>query len=193
MLLDRISTRINSWLADKYGTRRGGVRSYRYRMLHMMGGYGKYRQIDWENINRLVFVCKGNICRSAYAEAFAKSLGLTAISCGIDTEDGKPADSRAIITAAARGVDLRKHSTSRVQSLTLHKQDLIVAMEPSQLEYMEDQYKSNSLTLLGLWGRPVKPYIQDPYGASDAYFRRCFHYIEESVCQLAEKASESKG
>ena len=80
----------------RYGSRRGFVRACRHKLLYMLGVYNNYRRIDWDKIERLVFVCKGNICRSAYAEAVAKSLGVSAISCGLSTKLDAPANADAI-------------------------------------------------------------------------------------------------
>jgi len=65
------------------------------------------------------FVCSGNICRSPYAEAAARRCGLTAISCGIATEKGLPADGTAITEAAQRGLDLTSHRTTRWQDVEI--------------------------------------------------------------------------
>ena len=32
------------------------------------GRYAAYRDIDWHGVERLVFVCAGNICRSPYGD-----------------------------------------------------------------------------------------------------------------------------
>ena len=48
------------------------------------GWSAHWLQIKWEDVDRLVFVCTGNICRSAYAEYKARSLGMSATSFGID-------------------------------------------------------------------------------------------------------------
>ena len=89
-----------------------------------------------------------------------------------------------------RGIDLKAHRTTPIQELNLKKNDLFVAMEPWQAEQLKAMYgKEYGCTLLGLWGRPVNPHIQDPYGMSDAYFDHCFNYIEKSVHELLSKVS----
>ena len=191
MSLNKVLHKINNWLADNYGSRRGALLTHWYRILFLFGKYHTYRQIDWGSIDRLVFVCKGNICRSAYAEAVAKSHNIKAVSCGINTRDGVPANQNAIAVAAAMGTDLQSHRTSRVQSLNIRQHDLFIAMEPWQLAYLKDEFKNNSCTLLGLWGKSVNPHIQDPYGASEAYFHRCFCGIENSIYAIAKKINKA--
>jgi protein-tyrosine phosphatase len=133
-------------------------------------------------------VFKGNICRSAYAEAVARSLGVDAVSCGVDTQNGLPANDEAIKTAATKGFDLSTHKTTAIQSLVLRSTDLFVAMEPWQVERIGREFGNEcNCSLLGLWGVPANPHIQDPYGASTFYFINCFNYIEDSVNEIAKK------
>ncbi len=178
------------WFAEHYGSRRGFALTWVHKLRYLLGGYRNYRRIDWKRAERLVFVCKGNICRSAYAEAVARSLGLESISCGIDTSDGAPANADAIRAAAEKGIDLTGHRTRPIQSLALRKNDLFIAMEPWQARYLERQFgQGHKCTLLGVWGKSVRPHIHDPYGATEAYFNHCFGYIETSVHEITKKVS----
>lgn len=187
-----IINRINCWLADHYGSRRGYVRTIWYRIRYIAGGYRHYRKIDWQAVERLVFVCKGNICRSAYAEAVAKSLGVDSVSCGVDTRHNYPAKEEAIVAGDAKGIDLREHRTTPIQLLDIRDNDLFVAMEPWQAEYISREYGEKCrCSLLGLWGRPASPHIQDPYSASSEYFDNCFTYIEKSVHEVAGKIKKA--
>ena len=83
-----IAQDIDRWIARRYGSRRGFALTLWHQAKNLLGMYRSYRQVHWESVGRLVFVCKGNICRSAYTEAVAKSLGVAAISCGLDTGYG---------------------------------------------------------------------------------------------------------
>ena len=188
-----INKSINHWLAERFGSRRGFVQTCWYRILYLAGSYRNYQQIDWESVERLVFVCKGNICRSAYAEAVARSLNIDSISCGIHTQHDLPANKGAIRAAEVKGVDLKKHKTTPIQSLVIREGDLLVVMEPWQADYIARELdESYRCSLLGLWGQPVNPHIQDPYGASSVYFNYCFNYIEKSVHEIAGKIRKTK-
>jgi protein-tyrosine phosphatase len=176
------------WLAKHYGSRRGFICTNWYRLLFFLGKYREYRNINWDSIERLVFVCKGNICRSAYAEAVARSLGVNAISCGLDTVEDAPANCDAILTAKRLGFDLRNHKTTPIMYIVLKKTDLLISMEPWQGGFLENHLeRKHHVTLLGLWSEPVLPHIQDPYGSSPYYFDKCFGYIEKSVHELSKK------
>ena len=177
---------------DQYGTRRGIVRTYWHRVKNLLGLYGNYKKIDWDKIDRLVFVCKGNICRSAYAEAVARSLGFNAISFGVEAIIDAPANADAVEIAAKRGVDLRHHKTTPIRSVILRETDLLMAMEPWQADYLNKNLKTGHyITLLGLWSFPSRPHIVDPYGRSQTYFNNCFEYIENSVHEVTKKVKKT--
>jgi len=184
---------MKQWISDHYGSRRGFILTHWHRVLYLLGKYRACQQIEWQSVGRLVFVCKGNICRSAFAEAVARSSGFESISCGIDTVNGAPAYDGAINAAANRNVDLRAHRTTPLKSVGVGKYDLLIAMEPLQIEYLKQVLgKENMFTLLGLWGEPANPHIRDPYGASSKYFENCFNYIEKSVHEITRKISKAK-
>ncbi|MCK5396505.1 MAG: phosphotyrosine protein phosphatase [Gammaproteobacteria bacterium] len=188
-----IRSSTNRRLVNAYGSRRGCIRSYWYRLLYFTRFYQAYRRIDWSSVERLVFVCKGNICRSAFAEAVAKSEGVDAVSCGLDTIEAAPANVDAIKTAGKMGFNLDGHRTTPITLLTINENDLFIAMEPWQAEYIKAHFHdTNTCTLLGLWGEPVRPYIHDPYSSTIEYFETCFKYIEKTVYEISSKIKAEK-
>jgi protein-tyrosine phosphatase len=153
-----------------------------------MGSYHEYHNVDWASVERLVFVCKGNICRSAFAEAVARSLGIEAISCGLQTIENAPANAEAIRTAKKMGIDLSMHRTTPIMYLELKKTDLLIAMEPRQARFLQrNMGRPYQCTLLGIWMNPRLPYIHDPHGSSPVYFEKCFSYIKSSVHGITKK------
>lgn len=180
--------RYRRWMVDNYSSRRGFVRTIYHQLLFYTGRYQKYKNVDWDRVERLVFVCKGNICRSAYAEAVARSLGCDAISCGVDAIEGAPANNDALEVANSHGLDLSQHKTQPIRSATLKKSDLLVVMEPWQIDYLQSEFDGQyQYSLLGLWVSPILPHLQDPYGAPHMYFDKCFSYIDKSVKAISVK------
>jgi protein-tyrosine-phosphatase/peptidoglycan/xylan/chitin deacetylase (PgdA/CDA1 family) len=150
------------------------------------GEYRSLRRIDFARVRRLVFACKGNICRSPYAEAQARRLGIAAISVGTEAIVGAPADANAIRLSAERGLSLAAHRSRPLRSLELKDSDLVVAMEPEHVSMLR-QYcdvAGAQLTLLGIWGTPAILSIPDPYGRPDACFLKAFGLIEGSMGAL---------
>lgn len=181
-----------NWIDARYGTRRSFIRSEWYNFLSL---FGHYRQdnISWDSVERLVFVCTGNICRSAFAEAVARSMGVDAISAGIHAIFNVPANTQAVSTAKQMGYDLSAHRTTPIVYLSLRKSDLLVAMEPWQAYFVKTNLaRHHQITLLGLWGKRKRPYIADPYNRSPEYFLNCFEYISGAVKNIADKVSCNK-
>jgi protein-tyrosine phosphatase len=181
------------WIRGRYGNTQGFIQTQWHRVVYTLGHYNTYSRIQWNKVERLVFVCKGNICRSPFAEMVARSQGMNSISCGIDTQIGLPADDKAIEAATRRGEDLTLHETRSIASLAIQEGDLLVVMEPWQASALRHRYgNSIDCTLLGLWNYPVSPYIHDPYGSAMSYFDCCFEQIEKSVCRIKSELQKAK-
>ncbi len=165
------------------GTRRSRARTLAAFLWLRCGGYRRYRNIDWTRVRRLVFVCKGNVCRSPYAEAVARRAGLPTASCGVHASDEGAANPTAMEVAAGRGLDLNGHCPRALSELTLGREDLLIAMEPWHAETIASGVAETGaqITLLGLWSALKTPSIPDPYGRPAATFGRCFDLLEEAL------------
>jgi protein-tyrosine phosphatase len=182
---------MNTWQASldqvirrRFGRKQGVVRAARARLGLLAGRFDVFQAPVWGRVGRLVFVCKGNLCRSAYAEAVARSLGASAASFGLEAGEGRAADATAIRMASARRIDLSGHRSRR--HLELSGGDLLVGMEPAHLQRLEVFARETSAqaTLLGLWAQPVRPHVEDPFGLSPEYFETCLAVIDDAVRQL---------
>jgi protein-tyrosine phosphatase len=175
----------------RYGRRAGWVRHHLARTLDRFGAFFPLRRVPWNEVERLVFVCQGNICRSAYADARARRAGLRSVSFGLGGRDGDCANTVASERAAARGVDLSAHRATSAAAFRIHRGDLLAAMEPAQLPALAKL--GAPATLLGLWATPPRPHLEDPYGLCAAYFDTCFEVIDsavERIVRLAPRARE---
>jgi protein-tyrosine phosphatase len=172
---------------ELYGGRRGFLKHVRGRTLYALGAYRSGRDIDWNAVERLAFACKGNICRSPYACARARSLGVQAVSFGLEAAPGARADPAAVGNARVRGIDLSAHRSAGAESVRFTDRDLIIVFEPEQITQARQRIGSGMRAeLLGIWSRPVRPHIQDPYGLSDRYFQQCFSVIDASIAVLVD-------
>lgn len=183
---DRESTALDherdlGWVPRYYGRKEGLVRDYYARFLYRCGSYRHYTTIDWSTASRLIFVCTGNISRSPYAEARARLHGLSAISFGVAARGGDRADPVATRIASERGVELSSHRSRGYQDVGIQEGDLILAMEPWQLQRVALLCPQASLTLLGLWSSPTRPHIEDPFGLCAAYHHTCFQVIDSAI------------
>jgi protein-tyrosine phosphatase len=173
--------------SDRYGGRRLFVRAMLARVQMGLPPWRRLRAIDWRRVENIVFVCKGNICRSAYAAAKAAALGLPSASAGLEAVSGAPANDAARRHAASRMVALNDHRTRRLDELMLNPGTLVVCMEPRQAAEVETMRTGRSfqLTLLGLWSRPLRPLIFDPYGLSDSQWNVCLDIIDNGIERIA--------
>lgn len=161
-------------------------REWLYNAAARFGAYRRLRGGGVHGASRLVFVCKGNICRSPFAEAVARHFGAEATSFGLDTRPGLPANAAAIAAGKRFGISLEAHLTRQFNPELLSPEDLVVAMEPSHVRSLSGlpigAYRT--MTLLGMWAWPPRPYLFDPYGMSDREFDRCFGVIHAATRSL---------
>ena len=168
-----------------YGSRRGLVNALITNVNYKLGKYRCYEQVDWSKVKRLIFICKGNVCRSPFAEAaFAQQSGLPVLSYGLVTYSGTMVNSVASRIALQLGVDITKHRSRKLDTEDLRDGDLIIGMEPAHCEqhWYSGINTDVQFTLLGLLNPTnKKPYLHDPYGLSDSYFYRCLSYISSTA------------
>lgn len=178
-----------AFIQARYGSARGLVRLWLSQAARLAGAYRRFEQIRWNDVTRLVFVCSGNICRSPYAEQRATLAGFPSISIALRGDSGRPADPAARTAARQDGVDLDAHRSTSVQDAALQPGDLLVAMEPWQARELLDRYEGSGMqvTLLGLWTRPRRAHLHDPFTLSDTYFRSCFRVIDSGVAAILSR------
>ncbi|MEM6818396.1 MAG: phosphotyrosine protein phosphatase [Pseudomonadota bacterium] len=178
---------ITGMIKDGYGSKKGFLRYQVHRALGILGRYTSFRPQSGTTFTRLVFVCAGNICRSPFAQVVAEQRGLNAVSIGLSTRGGDPANSVALAVAENRGFSLAQHRSSRVEDFVPQTGDWFVCMEPQQAEKIQSLFPGFQAVLLGMcMTRPQRPFIPDPFGKSTGYFARCFSWIETGVANLNE-------
>jgi protein-tyrosine phosphatase len=172
-------------LNARYGTPRGLIRLLLSHVQHA-GRQAWIKAPDPAQVRRLVFVCQGNICRSAFADVLARRMGAETASFGLSTSAGGIAHPPAAEAAAALGVDLSAHRTARVEDYVPRDGDLLLAMEVRQLARIAADPRLAHLprSLLGLWASPRRPHLHDPYKLDRRYMLTCLALIEGAVTRL---------
>jgi protein-tyrosine phosphatase len=130
-----------------------------------------------------VFVCKGNICRSPFAEAVARSRGWRSASYGLDVANKQPADQIANKIALMLGIDITDHVARSILDGDFSATDCLVAMDPEQFSALRAvrEVTGCQLALLGSWGRSPVLRVPDPYGKGQREMERVFRLIENCV------------
>lgn len=133
---------------------------------------------------RTIFVCKGNIARSAYAEYRARALGMSGLaSAGVMADSGHPANPDAVTVGWKRGVYLGNHASRHVDELALRPLDRVFAFEIEHARQLAETTPAR-VFLLGLWAELVRPYIEDPFNRPLAFYDQCFGIIDNALERL---------
>lgn len=170
-------------IAARYGSIRGAMRlalSYpQSRFLNL-----ERPPVNDTDVRRFVFVCRGNISRSAFAEGLATRAGYAVASFGLDACSGQPADPVAIRIAEEFGIDLTQHRSTEAGDFTGQSGDLFLAMEVRQMTQIaaNNALQNTSRLLLGQYCGT--PHLHDPFTLSPAYYRHCFARIKTAVDHL---------
>ena len=78
---------MSGWICRNYGRKQGLFRSLYHSLMDGAGRYTRHGTVDWGQVERLVFVCQGNIC-TALTRRPAPALGIAAIRSGSAHEGG---------------------------------------------------------------------------------------------------------
>jgi len=168
-----------------YGTHRGLVRLALAQTEYIAGITDGFCRCDPAQIERLVFVCLGNINRSCFAEYVARGQGTRAASFGLSTTTGAPAYPTALSTAKRRGISLDNHVATDRKDYVFKQGDWLFAMEPRHVRQLVAMgYPADRISLLGYWATPMRLHIHDPHSLTDDYFRTCFAILETAVENL---------
>ena len=167
----------------QFGTFRGLVRLALAHGEVLLGAEGAVPP-DPHAVRRLVFVCHGNICRSAYAQALARGAGLNAASFGLSAGTGNPAHPPLAQVALARGVDLADHMSTAVADYQPAQGDYLLAMESRHLRRIARDSRIAGLPRGLLGALAGFPHLHDPYEIEPAYTPVCLMRIERAVARL---------
>lgn len=139
-------------------------------------------------MNKILFVCIGNICRSPMAEGLLRhALPDRAIcSAGVGAMRGYPADPLAVQIMQEQGIDIRAHRAQSLAAWMVLESDLIITMDLEQQAHIELLYPA-SKGKVGRLGEGKGYDVPDPYQLGLASFRHAFNLISQGVDRLAKQ------
>ncbi|MCU7375663.1 hypothetical protein PEC18_33815 [Paucibacter sp. O1-1] len=166
-----------------FGTFRGYVRTLLGEAEFLLGRLDAHlHPAAPEQVQRLVFVCLGNINRSAFANAVAERLGLRTCSIGLATTTGAPAFHLAVQTAREFGYSLEAHSATDLSDHQRQDGDYYLVMEVRHLHRLvKAGIPRHRIGFLGHWSRPHRIHLHDPHTLSEEYFQTCFAQLHAAV------------
>lgn len=178
-----------AWINRRFGTWRGLVRSLLAYAELYTGRLNSYRLDTPEIVERVVFVCLGNICRSAYGEQTARELNLSVASLGLSTTTGASSPQEAIDAAQRQGIAMEAHRAVDWSDFEIRPGDLFLVMEVRQAHELRRRLNGRTdvrVALLGLWCSPVMPHLHDPFSLSAGYFDTCFIRVRQATIALSK-------
>jgi protein-tyrosine phosphatase len=148
-------------------------------------------------VGSVLFVCKGNICRSPFAAyhaaLVAREMGLAPAvrSAGLKPSQANACPDAAIAAALAYGHDMRPWRPLPLTDDLMADHDLIVVMETGQLAAVRRRWPQHhrKVVLLSLFGPPPadgwsRLNIEDPFGREQPAFDACYARIDAAVRDL---------
>lgn len=176
--------------------------AYLYRQANVRHPYERWAAVPSpDSVQSVLFVCKGNICRSPLAEAYFQSLvekegrHMTVRSAGLETTPGKPAHAKAKAVALQYRLSLDEHATTQVHKELLEQSDLIIVMEIVQKDRIQRLYprSKGKVVLLGRFDSVGSLEIADPYSGTSEDFHSCFQQVSRCCDVLAARLGVKSG
>ena len=140
----------------------------------------------------ILFVCTGNICRSALAEYLLKNinqqknLGLNISSAGTGALIGYPADRHVLTLLEEQNIDGTGHSARQLNKAIMQESDLVLIMEKHHQRAIHSiaPEARGKVFLMGHWQQRE---ISDPFRQELAVFRTIQNEIREGMESGSQK------
>lgn len=184
---------LKSILPNSY--KRSAIRLYRNIIDSFAFRISKPKPSSIKNLRHIVFVCKGNVCRSVFAEYYLRNLNsingrdLKIESCGLDTDQGIVSPPDAIQVAKDFSLDLSPHRSVATSASGLGEANIIIAMEYSHYirlgtEFPQHKNKIRLLREFAPWPYNLFCNIYDPFGLGKYKIRQCFVHMQKALDRL---------
>ncbi len=141
-------------------------------------------------INRIVFVCMDNTCRSIMAEAVMRSVcgerKLEIASRGLVVLFPEPLNPKAVAVLKGNQLTPSKDKSEPLTKEDITPETLILTMTSKETEMVKEQFPEEKLvvTLGEFAGKPGD--VVEPHGGTLAEYGRCYEYIDLLVKFAAE-------
>ncbi len=173
-VVGRIRRGIGRKLARKF-IQFGMVRRHFYKRAHKaLRGEGSF-----------LFICKGNICRSPFAEELAcQKLGgnRSIMSAGYYPRPGRSSPDNAITAASRWGVDLTGHRSQLLTKQMVHAAAAVFVFDAENADRVSNEFQCprGRIHFVGALNPSGPLYIEDPWGGTIEQFQDCYGLISKA-------------
>jgi len=172
------------------------VERLRGRLIARLARTGPARRITRRRVlsalrggGKLLVVCKGNICRSPYAQRAAARLLPSTIevrAAGYFPRGGRPSPPEAVAAASRRGVDLSGHRSVVVDATSVAAASAIAVFDAENRREILRRFPAaaGKVFFLGSFLSTAGLQIDDPWGEPASAYDRAYESIDEALAGL---------
>lgn len=145
---------------------------------------------------KIMFVCTGNICRSAMAHKMMEKMieetekDIEVYSCGTFAEDGDRSTHEAIQIMEDYDIDLKSHKAINIRKADVKEMDIILCATTAHkinVINMQPEVKEKTYTIKEYAGYNINDLdIKDPWGYNLEIYRRCANEIDICLKKIIE-------
>ena len=146
---------------------------------------------------KIMFICTGNICRSAMAHAMLlkkakeQNKKIEVYSCGIWAETGDIPTYEGRQVMKEYGIDLSTHRATNIRNSNIGEMDVILCATYNHklnVIAMYPELKEKIFTMKEYVGYPENDMdISDPWGYGIDVYKKCAKEIEKCIEKILEK------
>ena len=143
-------------------------------------------------MDKIIFICTGNTCRSPMAEGLFRAhggedkTGLTAASAGLFTQDGMPASQNAVAAVAELGADITAHRSRMLTPDMARDARYLVCMTGAHYDRLCELFPDCADKVFTL----LPEDISDPFGGDLETYRREAAEIDKGVRSIIERLAK---
>ena len=145
---------------------------------------------------KIMFICTGNICRSAMAHrmlekrAKEEKKNIEVYSCGVYAINGDVPTYEGIEVMKEYGIDLSKHRATNIRNSGIEDMDVILCATNSHKNNVIAMYpklKEKVFTMKEYAGYKEGLDIKDPWGYGIETYRMCASEIENCINRIIRR------
>ncbi|QMU61427.1 MAG: hypothetical protein GKR92_06855 [Gammaproteobacteria bacterium] len=138
---------------------------------------------------QVLFVCKGNICRSPFAKEYAEKISSNEVqwySAGYFPVSGRSSPDSALAASQKFGISLNDHRSQEADKIDLNKYSLIIVFDKHNYQSIlgSNGNIKGKLIFLGQLSNTQDIEIPDPYGESIEYFESIYESIKNILDEV---------